>query len=351
MDCHCIHHFGQPLAHQTRPALVPTGSEVIVQITAAGVCHTDLHLREGGLDLGRGQRLNYGDRGIRLPLTPGHEIVGRVVAAGPDAGDFDPAAQWVVFPWSGCGSCAICATGKEQLCANQRFLGIHSDGGYATQVRVAHPRYLFPIGDLDPAHAAQLACSGLTAFAALDKVAASAHAGAIVVIGAGGLGLMCVELMQALGMQAPVVADIAPDKRAAARAAGARAVVDSGAADALAAIQSACGGAPAAVIDFVGAEATARLGFDVLAKGGTLVTVGLFGGAAPWSLPLITLKSVSIVGSYVGSLTDFAALMALARRGGLRPIPSTPYPLSQADAVMNRLEAGEILGRAVLVPD
>lgn len=350
MHCHCIHHFGQPLAQQTRPALQPRGSEVILKVTAAGVCHTDLHLRDGGLDLGRGQRLNYGDRGIRLPLTPGHEIVGRVVAAGPGAGGFDPRAQWVVFPWAGCGTCATCATGREHLCAAQRFLGIHTDGGYATHVRVAHPRYLFPIGDLDPAQAAQLACSGLTAFAALDKVAGAARDTAIVVIGAGGLGLMCIELMQALGMQAPVVADIAPAKRDAAQAAGARAAVDASAADAVAAIQSACGGAPSAVIDFVGAEATARLGFDVLARGGTLVTVGLFGGAAPWSLPLITLKSLSIVGSYVGSLTDFAALMALARQGGLRPIPCTAFPLSQADAVMNRLEAGEILGRAVLVP-
>jgi len=329
--------------------MVPTGSEVILQVTAAGVCHTDLHLREGGLDLGRGQRLNYGDRGIRLPLTPGHEIVGRVIAAGPEAGPFDPAAHWVVYPWQGCGTCAICATGDEHLCANQRFLGIHTDGGYATQVRIAHPRYLFAIGDLQPSHAAQLACSGLTAYAALDKVAQSARTGTALVIGAGGLGLMCLELMQARGMQAPVIADINPEKRAAALAAGARDAVDAAAGDALAAVHAACGGAPAAVIDFVGAEATARLGFDALAKGGTLVTVGLFGGAAPWSLPLITLKSASIIGSYVGSLNDFAALMALARNGGLRPIPGAAYPLAQANAVMDRLEAGQILGRAVLV--
>jgi propanol-preferring alcohol dehydrogenase len=148
-----------------------------------------------------------------------------------------------------------------------------------------------------------------------------------------------------------VAVDIDPAKREAALVAGAGAAIDPAAPDAIAAIAAACGGAPVSVIDFVGAETTAKLGFDAMGKGGTLVTVGLFGGAAPWSLPLITLKSAHIVGVYVGSLTDFAALMDLARGGAITPIPTRDFPLSQADTVLDRLHHGEIVGRAILVAE
>lgn len=348
MQCQCIHHWGQPLVAEDRPDLQPTGTEVIVQVVAAGVCHTDLNMRTGSVDLGRGQRLDYGARGIGLPLTLGHETVGRVVATGPDAGEIDRSKLYVLFPWCGCGACDVCRAGDENLCATPRFLGIHTDGGYATQIRIAHPRYLFDIGTLSPEQAAPLACSGLTTFSGLKKLGDGPKTQPALLIGAGGLGLMCIQLMQALGMLAPVVADIDPAKRAAALAAGARAAIDPGAPDAVAAIARACGGAPTSVLDFVGAEATAKLGFDALGKGGTLVTIGLFGGAAPWSLPMITLKSARIIGVYVGSLTEFGALMELARNGAIRPIPTRRFPLSQADAVLDRLHHGEIVGRAIL---
>ncbi|WP_010141133.1 alcohol dehydrogenase [Oceanicola sp. S124] len=351
MQCQCIQHFGQPLASEQRPDMTPTGTEVILEVVAAGVCHTDLHMREGGVDLGRGERLNYADRGIKLPLTVGHETVGRVIAAGPDAGEIDMSRTYVVFPWCGCGDCELCRRGDENLCATPRYLGIHVDGGYATQLRIAHPRYLFDIGDMDPARAAPLACSGLTTFSALKKLEGSYFEQAPLLIGAGGLGLMCIRLLAALGAQAPVVADIDPAKRAAALEAGAVAVIDPADPEVLQQITHACGGRPPrAILDFVGAEATAKLAFDALPRNGKLVTVGLFGGAAPWSLPMITLKSVHIMGSYVGSLTEFAELIEIARTGAIDAIPSTLFPLEQAEETLNLLEAGKVLGRAVLSP-
>jgi propanol-preferring alcohol dehydrogenase len=323
-------------------------TEVIVEVLAAGVCHTDLHVREGSVDLGHGKRLEYAERGVDLPKTLGHENVGRIVAVGPDVGALDMTKNYVVYPWCGCGDCDACRSGEENMCAIPRFLGIHTDGGYATHMRISHPRYLIDIGDMDPQQAAPLACSGLTTYAALRKLGDIPKEHPILIIGAGGLGLNCVELMKAQGMVGPVVVDIDPVKRAAALKAGASAVLDPNEADVLSKISKACAGAPMAAIDFVNASKTAELAFNALAKGGSLVPVGLFGGAAPWALPMITLKSVKIHGSYVGSLTEFKELMTLAKSGALSPIPIQSFPLNEADTVLNKLADGEIIGRAIL---
>ncbi|WCP15993.1 Alcohol dehydrogenase (plasmid) [Sphingobium sp. AntQ-1] len=195
-----------------------------------------------------------------------------------------------------------------------------------------------------------LPCSGLTAYAALKKVGVVKGAQPILLIGAGGLGLMCLELIKALGGTPPVIVDINPTKREAARLAGAAATIDPDAPDAVAQIAACCNGAPQAVIDFVGAEATANLGFDALGKGGIFVIVGLFGGAAPWPLPMIALKVATIRGSYTGSLNDFSELMELARSGSIASIPTKTHPLAQAEEVLNALEQGKVMGRALLLP-
>lgn len=348
MYCQCVKEFGQPLDREERPDMVPTGSEVILQISASGVCHTDLHFKDGGFDLGGGAKLSYAERGVTLPIITGHEIAGNVVAIGPDAGPIETDKRYVVYPWSGCGICKTCQASNEHLCNTPQFLGIHRDGGYATHVRIAHPRYLFDAGDLAPEISAPLACSGLTTFAALKKISDSTQEQSPVLIGAGGLGLMCIQLAKAQNLKAPVVVDIDPQKRQAALDAGALAAIDPKAQDVVAQIQDACGGAPRAVIDFVGAEQTTALAMDVIAKGGTIVIVGLFGGATPWPIPMLPLKSVSILGSYTGSLNDFGELMALAREGRIIPIPTHVYPLDEADDVLNQLERGKVIGRAVL---
>jgi len=348
MYCQCLRVFGQPLDGEDRPDMVPQGTEIIVRVTAAGVCHTDLHIREGGFDLGHGRRLNYAERGMALPMVAGHEVAGVIAAAGPDAGQIDASKTYVVYPWGGCGACAVCKTGAEQLCANPKFLGVHRDGGYATQIRVAHPRYLFDAGDLAPEIAAPLGCSGLTTYAALKKISETSNTHTPVLIGGGGLGLMCLQLLKAQNLKMPVVVDIAADKRAAALAAGAVAAVDPTADDALNQVHEACGGAPLALIDFVGAEKTTDFAMNVVGKGATIVIVGLFGGATPWAIPMLPLKSVTVRGSYTGSLSEFGELMEFARKGSITPIPTNIYPLEDADQVLNMLEEGKVIGRAIL---
>ncbi|HYP09984.1 MAG TPA: alcohol dehydrogenase catalytic domain-containing protein, partial [Xanthobacteraceae bacterium] len=184
---------GEPLRASEQPTPKPTGNEVLLKTLAAGVCHSDLHLADGWFDLGGGKRLSLADRGMKLPVTLGHENVGEVVAVGPDAKGVRIGARMLADPWNGCGNCGPCRRGEENLCRAMKSLGVFSNGGYADHILVPHPRYLFDIGDLPPERVAPLACSGVTTFGALKKVPTLASE-PTVIIGAGGLGLMCLDL-------------------------------------------------------------------------------------------------------------------------------------------------------------
>ncbi|WGF88282.1 alcohol dehydrogenase [Marinivivus vitaminiproducens] len=351
MRSYCIQTFGEPLSEVDSATPEPAGSEVLLRVRAAGVCHSDLHCWEGGYDLGHGRRLSLADRGMSLPLTLGHETVGEVVAAGPEAEGIAAGDVRLIYPWQGCGTCEICTSGRENYCPKPAFLGIYKDGGYADHVLVRHPRYLIPIDGLDPAEAAPYACSGVTTFSALKKIADIFPHEPIVVIGAGGLGLMTIALLKAMGGKGAVVVDIDPAKLEAARQAGALAAVDGKAPDAVAQIHAATGGRVTAAIDLVGSAESARVGFDCLTtKGAKLIVVGLYGGAAPWPIPLVAMKAITIQGSHVGSLPELIELMALVRHANLPPIPVTCRHLHEATDALNALKAGQVIGRAVLVP-
>lgn len=350
MFCQCVREFARPLVGETRADPQPTGSEIVLKVTAAGLCHSDLHVQSGSYDLGHGQKLYFADRGLKLPRVLGHEVAGRIVALGPQAGDLDTSKTYVIYPWQGCGQCRRCARGDENHCLAPQNLGFHLDGGFATHIKIPHARHLFDIGDLPPEIAAPLACSGLTAYSALQKVRATISESPVVIVGAGGLGLMCVGLVKALGGLPPIVIDIDPIKREAAIAAGALAL-DGRAEDVVAGVRAAAKGAEIeAIIDFVASERTARIDFDLVTKGGTIVLVGLFGGAAPWSLPMIPLKAVSIIGSVTGSMLEFGELVALARSGRLPRLTTATRPLASANEALMDLQDGRIIGRSVFVP-
>lgn len=350
MKSYRIVEFGQPLEEQTLAAPRLSGTEVVLRVLASGVCHTDLHIHEGGYDLGGGRRLSFKERGIKLPLTPGHESVGEVIAVGPDAVGARIGDKRLIYPWIGCGDCAACKRGEENICAAPRSLGVFRDGGYSDTIVVPHPRYLLGIGRLSPADVAPLACAGLTTFSALKKVSNVLTDQPIVIIGAGGLGLMCVTLLKAVGGMGAVVVDLSDERLEAARAAGALATVNAGAPDVAAEIVKHVGSAPAAVIDFVGASATAKLGTDLLAKGGKYVIVGLFGGDLNIALPLVPVRAISIIGSYVGTLAELTELLALVQKNAAPRIPITRRPLQEANAALDDLRAGRLVGRVILEP-
>jgi propanol-preferring alcohol dehydrogenase len=351
MKCYCVTQFHQPLQMLEQQKPVPTGSQVLLKTRAAGVCHSDLHIWEGGYDLGHGKRLSLTDRGIKLPLTMGHETVGTAVALGPTATGVDLGKNYLVFPWLGCGDCIVCASGRENYCAKPRSIGIYQNGGYADHILVPDSRYLLDIGELHPAQIAPVACSGLTTYSAIKKLDPAIYQQApIVIMGAGGLGLMCLQILKAMGGAGAIVVDIDPLKLKAAKEAGALATVNGTDPDALEQILNANGNqAIPAVIDLVGSAQSTALGFNALIKGGTLVIVGFFGGAAPWSLALIPMKAISILGNYTGSLGELQELMALVKSGQVKPIEVSEHPLSEASNVLAALGAGKIIGRAVLV--
>jgi D-arabinose 1-dehydrogenase-like Zn-dependent alcohol dehydrogenase len=340
---------GEPLVCNEGPTPTPKGTEVLLKTLAAGVCHSDLHLADGWFDLGGGKRMSLADRGMKLPVTLGHENVGEVVAVGPDAKGVKVGQRMLADPWIGCGTCDVCKRGDDNLCRAMKSLGVFSNGGYADYIMVPHPKYLFDIGDMSPARAAPLACSGVTTFGALKKVP-TLKTEPTVIIGAGGLGLMCLALHQKMGGHSAVVVDIDPAKREAARKAGAAHVIDGGAADASQQIVSLTNGGAWAVIDLVGSSQTARVGYDSLIKGGKYIVVGLYGGDFTVSLPPIPMRALTIQGSYVGSVHEMAELMELVRRTGAPNVPVATRPLDDVNAVMSELRAGKIIGRVVLTP-
>lgn len=330
---------------------VPNGNEVLLRVNACGVCHTDLHIWEGGYDLGGGKMMKMSDRGQKLPHTMGHEVVGTVVAAGEDAMRLaEMGRTYLVYPWFGCGECQVCKSSDEHLCPTPQYLGVLRPGGYADHVLVPHPRYLIDIPAIPPEQAAPYACSGLTAYSALKKLGPDRLGKPILIVGAGGLGLMCLSLLKAMGRSGAIVADIDPDKRSATLAAGAIAALDPTKDDFAKLLAESAQGGIHAIIDFVGSPASWDLAMATLAKGAIYVIVGLFGGERTLSLATMPLRAITVSGSFVGSRRDLIELMSLVRTG-VDQMPIVTRPLDRAHETLSDLREGRVVGRAVLVPD
>jgi D-arabinose 1-dehydrogenase-like Zn-dependent alcohol dehydrogenase len=347
MKSHQIIEFGRPLEARHYADPTPQGTEILVRVHACGVCHSDLHLWSGYFDLGGGKRITLSERGVRLPFTLGHEIVGEVVAVGPDARGVEIGARGIVYPWIGCGACPPCRRGEELLCDAPRCLGTRRDGGYSDHVLVPHPRYIVDYGTLEPATAATLACSGLTAYSALRKLPALRADDRLLVIGAGGVGLAAVGIAAATTAAKVVVADIDAAKREAALKAGAIAALDPSAAGAAAELRNLAPRQPMAVIDFVGAPSSFRFALDNVARAGTVVVVGLYGGEAELPIPWLPLRMLDLKGSYTGTLGELRELMALMRAGDVKTVPVARRPMEEINRILAELRDGKIVGRVV----
>ncbi len=340
-----------PLQEIELPTPEPTGTQVLLEVMHCGVCHSDLHVWEGQWDLGGGQVLRLADRGVKLPLAMGHEIVGRVLRGGPEADGIEPGQVRIVYPWVGCGKCAMCLSEQDNMCAvASRSIGIFQNGGYATHVLAMHPRHLVDPGTLDPALAATYACSGITVYSAIRKLQPLPPDEPVVLVGAGGLGLSAIAVLRALSHQFIISVDVSPEKRTAALAAGATQVVDADAkpSEVTARIIAAAGAPVRSVVDMVNGTESARAAFDALAKGGRLVQVGLFGGELRLPLPLMAMRALTVQGSYVGSPGDLRELVALAQTGALPKLPIEEVPQASANEALMRLHDGRATGRLVL---
>ena len=331
------------------PTPEPTGTEVLLEVTHCGVCHSDLHIWDGYYDMGGGARMSLKDRGVVLPLAMGHEIVGRVAKLGPDAKGVAVGDVRIVFPWVGCGACDRCLAEEDNMCLTGRALGVYQNGGYGTHVVAPHPRHLVDPGALDPALAATYACSGITVYSAIRKIMPLPPSEPVVVVGAGGLGLAAIGVLRALGHARIVAVDVDEAKLAGARNAGATEVVDGRGPDVTARIVDAAGGPVAAIIDLVNGTATAAFAVPALRKGGHLVQVGLFGGEMRVPLPLMAMRALTIQGSYVGNPKELRELVAQAQAGKLPPLPVEELPRARTNEALHRLKSGQVHGRLVLV--
>ena len=340
----------EPLSISDSDTPKPEGVQVLVKVNSVGVCHSDLHLWEGGYDLGDGQFMKVTDRGVKYPVTPGHEIVGTVEDVGNNVSTIVKGDQVLVFPWIGCGECPACKVKNENLCDTPKSMGVFQDGGYSDYALIPSFKYLAKLDGVDPDAATSLACSGLTAYTAIKKANQNSPE-FLVIVGAGGLGLMGVQIAKAITDAKIICVDLDDQKLNIAKEMGADYTVNSKDPETSQKIMSICNDKGAdSVVDFVNAPPTVKLGFAILRKRGNLVLVGLFGGSLELSLVTIPLKSLTIQGAYTGNYDDMVELLALARKGILNPVISKRYALDDANTALEDLKARKILGRAVINP-
>ena len=341
----------EPLEVKQLETPKPRGSQVLVKVQSSGVCHSDIHLWDGGYTGLNGQFLKTTDRGVKYPLTPGHEIAGIITDMGEDAKEalIQQDQKVMVYPWVGDGLCPACRVGDENLCDNPRSLGVYRDGGYAEYVLVPNYRYLLPIPEnLDTETAATLSCSALTAYGAVKNTAIKPDNN-IVIVGAGGLGIMAIQLAKAVFGARIIVIDLGDEKLKVAKENGADETINSKNEDPVSKVMELTNKKGAdAVIDFVNASKTVETDMQLLRKRAKVVLVGLFGGELKLNLVSMPTRAYSIIGSYTGNIQDMAELVSLANRKVIKPVISDRFKLSEATDALTKLKEGKIIGRGVI---
>ncbi|MEU3709528.1 NAD(P)-dependent alcohol dehydrogenase [Streptomyces catenulae] len=318
--------------------------QVLLAVTAAGVCHSDIAVMGMPVE----------QLGFPLPLTLGHEGVGTVAALGAGVTGLTVGEQVAVYgPW-GCGRCAACAEGRENYCRRAADLGIFppglgAPGAMAEYMVVDDPRHLVPLDGLDPVAAVPLTDAGLTPYHAVKRSLPKLVPGSTaVVIGAGGLGHVAIQLLRAMTAAQVIALDVADAKLALAREVGAHETVRSDA-HAAAAVRERTGGLGAQVVlDFVGAPPTAAAAGAMAAAEADVTVVGLGGGALPVGFGT-TAYEVSVCAPYWGSRAELAEVLALARAGAVT-VHTETYGIDEAPLAYERLHQGKINGRAVILP-
>jgi propanol-preferring alcohol dehydrogenase len=340
----------EPLEVQQLEIPKPMGSQALVKVHSSGVCHSDIHLWDGGYEGLDGQILKTTDRGVKYPLTPGHEIAGTIEGLGDQAEGFSKNEKVIVYPWIGEGLCPACRIGEENLCDNPRSLGIYLDGGYSEYVLVPSYKYLVKIDDeLDMDAAATLSCSALTAYRAVKNANLKPNDN-VVIVGTGGLGLMAIQLARTVTGARIIALDIDDDKLKNAKDSGANDVINSKR-DPVKAIMELTNNLGAdAVIDFVNASKTVEIDMQILRRRASVVLVGLFGGELKLGLVSMPTRAYRLIGSYTGTINDLVELVSLAKRGVIKPLISNRFKLDEATQALTMLKEGKIAGRGVINP-
>jgi len=334
-----LHDYNQPLELEDRPEPeITRPNQVRVKIEAAGVCSTDLHAIEGLM----------GAAGMDVPRVLGHENAGRVDAVGDLVTTVKAGDPVLIYPPHSCGVCVNCRRGRDMHCEHHDFTGLTVDGGF-TEYLVVGEREIVPLpAEVDPVEVAPHSDAGITAYHAVKRISDLMLPGSTtVVLGAGGVGHIGLQLAGELGSSRVLVVDPHPDRRKLAVELGAHQALDvAGVADAVRDLTD--GKGADVVLDFVGTDQTHADGLAMLARQGTYSVIG-FGGT-------ITIPSVALVGqeqalvsNLVGSWTDLWEVVQLHAAGRIT-LKSETHPLEEVNEVLGRLSEGAITGRAVLLP-
>jgi propanol-preferring alcohol dehydrogenase len=338
--------IGRPPEIREVPTPQPGPGEVLLKMTAAGVCHSDQYTMDHSAE----------DYPFGFPLTLGHEGAGIVAALGTGAanGGVKEGDAIAVYGAWGCGFCRACATGAENYCTNAAALklpwpGFDAPGFMAEYTLVPSARHLVPLGDLDPVENVPLTDAGLTPYHAivpsLPKLVPGSTA---VVIGAGGLGHLAIQMLRGLTAAQVIALDIGEDKLAFAREVGAHAAFPSEPSS-IEAVRDLTGGRGAeAVFNFVGIQSTADLAAKLAGSGADIVMVGLGPGAIPVGLDTVP-GGTSVRAPVWGTRSDLLDVLDLARRGAIK-VEVERFALADGSKAYERMRAHTLRGRAVLVP-
>jgi len=338
MKAAVLREFKTPLAIEEIARPAPGPDEILIEVEACGVCHSDLHVADGDWTQLAGI--------VKRPLILGHEVVGRVVERGGAVKNLQIGDR-VGVPWIywSCGECELCREGNENLCAKQMITGVTVDGGYAEFLvaRASHAQ-IIPEG-LSSAEAAPLFCAGVTVYRALKQVGIAPRS-RLAVFGVGGLGHLAVQIGRAFGAEVAAI-DLSPEKLELARSCGAARTLNAAATDVVKELRGTNGVHVAMVTS--AAKAAYDMAFYSLRPGGTLLVVGLPAENICFPPILMAGGEIRIRASAVGTREDLREVLAMAAEGKIRCEVST-RPLAQANEVLEELRRGRVSGRIVLTP-
>ncbi|MCW4352902.1 NAD(P)-dependent alcohol dehydrogenase [Hoyosella sp. YIM 151337] len=314
--------------------------DVIVKIGGAGVCRTDIHILEG-------QWAEKTD--VALPYTIGHENAGWVTAVGSAVTNVSEGDKVILHPLITCGLCRACRSGDDVHCQSSSFPGIDTNGGYAEYLRTT-ARSVVRIDDgLEPADVAALADAGLTAYHAIAKVARTTRPGDVcVMIGAGGLGHIGIQVLKAISGVTIVVVDRNPAAVDLAVKIGADIGIVADGSQVEQVLEITGGNGAEAVVDFVGEGGATKQGVAMLRRAGNYYVVGYGENIDVPTIDIISTE-INFVGNLVGSYNDLQELMVLAAQGKVT-LHTTKYQLDEFQNAIDDLDAGRVRGRAILVP-
>lgn len=336
MKAAVLHEFKTPLAMEDVPRPEPAADEVLIQVEACGVCHSDLHVAGGDWKQFAGI--------VKRPLILGHEVVGRVVEKGSAGGELEIGDR-VGVPWLHwtCGACEPCREGNENLCSRQKITGVTVDGGFADFIKAPASHVVKIPSGISPAEAAPLLCAGLTVYRAL-KQSGILPGQRLAVFGIGGLGHLALQVGRSLGAEV-IAVDIGEDKLALATALGAAQALHAGESDVVRQLRK-IGGVHVAMVTSA-AKAAYDTAFRCLRPTGTLLVVGLPAENICFPPIMMAAGEVRIRASAVGTRQELRAVLALAEFEKLRCRIAT-LPLSEVNRALESLQRGQVIGRVVL---